>query len=127
MIEIRDEQRFMSQPLNSRGWWEQHGYGRQSMDPLRVELRGDRLSGVGVDVIGPFRLDRRIDRGGKAEILKQYIGQHQVLYVGRYDGEGTFSGQWSVGGDAGTWLIFVGSSSRDMDRPITDITGDPPS
>ena len=30
-----------------------------------------------------------------------------VLYVGTYDGEGTFSGHWQVGGDHGLWLISM--------------------
>jgi len=30
-------------------------------------------------------------------LVKQYVGRHQVLYRGSYDGEGTIRGEWSIG------------------------------
>ncbi len=42
-------------------------------------------------------------------LLKQYIGQHSIEYVGSYDGEGVYFGRWNYAGYiGGDWLIRVG-------------------
>ncbi|MEZ6149344.1 MAG: hypothetical protein R3C09_04410 [Pirellulaceae bacterium] len=44
---------------------------------------------------------------GTVEFVKQYTGRHTVLYVGQYDGEGTFYGTWDIDGYRGQWSIKV--------------------
>ena len=34
-------------------------------------------------------------------MVKLFLGRHRVLYRGRYDGEGTIHGTWSIGGKLG--------------------------
>ena len=111
----------MDDETQSRGWWEQSCYGRQPMHPLEVRLRDSRVVGRGCDVVGPFWLDGTLHPSGEVVILKQYVGRHQVLYVGKYDGEGTFAGQWRVEGEEGRWLICLGRDTRCGGEPIADI------
>ena len=87
------------------GWWEQDGFGRQAMLELQIEFDDGRLRGAGVDIIGPFTLHGSIDEDGAASILKRYVGQHDVVYLGQYDGEGVISGQWDIDGYRGEWMI----------------------
>lgn len=90
------------------GWWEQSWYGRQPMNNLRLSFADGRIEGLGDDMIGSFTLSGRLRPDGVVTILKQYIGQHSVDYVGSYDGEGVLSGQWHIGDLHGNWLIRIG-------------------
>lgn len=80
-----------------RGYWEQNTWGRQEMHDLVLRFENDRVSGHGVDVIGSFIFAGTYDAQGFMTLTKQYVGQHDVLYQGRYDGEGTILGFWSIG------------------------------
>jgi len=89
------------------GWWEQRGYGRQPMDRLVLLFNNGSVSGSGVDVIGPFTLAGDFQEE-RICLLKQYIGQHQIEYVGESLGEGAYGGQWSCDGWLGeSWFIRV--------------------
>jgi hypothetical protein len=108
------------------GWWEQESFGRQAMAELRVYFGEGRIVGRGVDVIGVFRLDGTLDENGAVAIIKQYVGQHDVQYLGQYDGEGTLSGEWRigldrVGLDCGRWAIFVRGFADEMADEIAEI------
>ncbi len=107
--------------VNCHGWWEQAMYGRQSMTELEIKMCGDRFSGHGIDIIGPFTLDGTIQSSGTVVIAKQYLGQHQVMYFGLYDGEGTFAGHWEIGGDRGRWLISLRRSKDQSKVGIQDL------
>jgi hypothetical protein len=89
------------------GWWEQDWYGRQPMENLSISFDGGRIQGSGFDIIGPFTLDGVIDQNGGVAILKQYIEQHSVDYLGRCDGEGTMTGEWRIGASRGRWMISI--------------------
>ena len=78
------------------GYWEQQGFGRQAMSDLQLEFAGGRISGSGWDIVGPFKFSGECGPGGAVAMVKQYLGQHAVLYEGWYDGEGTISGQWII-------------------------------
>jgi hypothetical protein len=80
-----------------RGYWEQLGWGRQVMDDLTLRFTGGLISGEGHDIIGRFHFQGTVAAGGKVHLVKQYVGRHQVLYEGNYDGEGTIFGTWSIG------------------------------
>jgi hypothetical protein len=90
--------------LHCEGWWEQAGYGRQSMEQLRIEFDGGTIRGSGTDIIGLFTLTGSIEEANVA-IVKQYLGQHSVDYLGTYDGEGTMHGMWRIGLFGGKWMI----------------------
>jgi hypothetical protein len=80
-----------------RGYWEQTFWGRQEMNDLTLYFSGGRIAGSGIDVIGRFTFAGTYDNQGGVQMVKQYVGKHQVLYAGRYDGEGTIHGIWSIG------------------------------
>jgi hypothetical protein len=80
-----------------RGFWEQPMFGKQSMRQLTLRFECGRIDGDGVDVIGRFTFTGTYDDGGSVAMIKQYVGRHQVLYLGAYDGEGSILGRWSIG------------------------------
>lgn len=79
-----------------RGYWDQEIWGRQPMGPLLLRFHDGRIDGEGRDIIGRFRFEGEYDERGSIRMVKQYIGRHQVLYEGTYDGEGTIFGRWSI-------------------------------
>ena len=89
------------------GWWQQQGYGRQPMHQLVVHFQESKIAGRGYDLIAPFTLRGELRDDGTVEIVKQYAARHTVLYVGQYDGEGTFYGTWDIDGHQGQWSIKV--------------------
>jgi hypothetical protein len=62
---------------------------------LSLRLAGGQIDGEGDDCIWPFTFSGHYDECGHVSMVKQYIGQHQLLYEGSYDGEGTIFGRWS--------------------------------
>lgn len=91
--------------LRCEGWWEQIDFGRQPMLDLRIQVAERRIAGSGSDMIGPFTFTGTLSETGQVAMLKQYIGQHTVDYVGSYDGEGTMWGHWRIAFWYGRWLI----------------------
>lgn len=79
-----------------RGHWDQVVYGRQSMGDLVLHFEDGVVTGSGEDVVGKFRFDGTYDAAGNLVMVKTYLGRHQVRYVGRYDGEGTIHGTWTI-------------------------------
>jgi hypothetical protein len=90
------EDRSMALAGRWSGYWEAKGWGRR---PMRLTLRLDegRIDGEGDDCIGAFTFVGTYDESGRVSMVKQYIGQHHLLYEGTYDVEGTIFGQWSQG------------------------------
>jgi hypothetical protein len=110
-----------------RGHWEQACWGRQAMRELALHFAEGRVSGKGVDVIGPFTFAGEYDDRGNVVLVKQYVGRHQVLYRGRYDGEGTIHGQWTIGEDwRGPFALSPEGHHADADAPILAVTATPP-
>jgi|SRR6516225_4402744 hypothetical protein len=80
-----------------RGFWEQSRHGRQPMHDFYLNFRHNRIDGHGQDIIGRFVFRGECDLNtGRIHMVKQYIGKHQVLYVGGPDGEGSIVGTWSI-------------------------------
>lgn len=78
------------------GWWEQRGFGRQEMRNLVLNVAPEgEVSGSGTDCVGLFMLRGTI--AAEVRLVKQYLGQHSLLYVGTNTGEGIF-GTWQVPG-----------------------------
>ncbi|MEO8269383.1 MAG: hypothetical protein ABI557_06670 [Aureliella sp.] len=94
------------------GWWQQEGYGRQPMHQLQIFFQQSLVTGSGVDMIAPFTLSGNLRLDATVEFVKQYTGRHTVLYVGQYDGEGTFYGTWDIDGCRGQWSIKVVQPER---------------
>ena len=103
------------------GWWQQAGFGRQSMHNLELYIADQQLSGSGTDIIAAFTLQGRLRPDGYVEIIKQYERRHWVLYVGQYDGEGTLYGTWEVGGSQGEWSIKILGPAEHRSLEIQEI------
>ncbi len=89
------------------GFWVRPGGSRGSMSPLILRFAAGTVSGDGLDWVGPFSFRGEYDQAtGEVRMIKQYLGKHQVLYVGRPDGEGSIQGTWSIGTvDSGPFLL----------------------
>jgi hypothetical protein len=79
-----------------RGFWQQPGWGQQLMEDFVLRFHGGIIEGGGHDVVGRFTFSGTYDDRGSVRMVKQYIGRHQVLYKGTWDGEGTIFGTWSI-------------------------------
>ncbi len=106
--------------LECEGWWEQGWTGRQYMSDLRMSISGGRVFGSGHDMVGIFTFEGTIDEGGTVVMVKVYP-THNVHYVGKYDGEGTMSGEWEiVNFDRGPWMIRIARATVDESMEIQE-------
>jgi len=103
--------------IHCDGWWDQKQFGRQPMHQLRLQFDSGSISGSGVDVIGLFTFTGTMDAHGQVLMLKRYLGQHSVEYVGKYDGEGLMWGEWNIAGFKDRWLIKIKGSGHSADQP----------
>lgn len=106
------------------GWWQQKAFGRQPMHQLVIYFQQSQIQGSGIDLIAPFTLSGAVRPDGAVEIVKLYAARHSVLYVGQYDGEGTFYGTWDIDGHQGQWSIKIIRSegqSEIQDQKIDDV------
>ena len=93
--------------LKCSGWWEQQGYGRQSMSDLLLSFSDGKIVGTGFDIVGAFQFDGYLKQD-RIYLLKSYIESHQIEYHGVSIGEGAYSGEWSSDGYVGgKWLLGV--------------------
>ena len=97
------------------GFWEQQGYGRQEMRGLELTFQNGEIDGRGTDIVGPFVFAGKYDTSGAVVMVKQYVGRHQVLYKGWYDGEGHLTGEWSIGDFRGRFQFRLARGSRSED------------
>lgn len=79
------------------GHWRQEIWGHQPMRDLVLTFEGGVVEGSGVDVVGRFTFAGVYDDRGEVTMVKRYVGKHEVLYHGRYDGEGAIVGTWMIG------------------------------
>lgn len=83
--------------LDSAGWngWFEQGGDKKDME-LDMSIGGDAVFGSGVDAVGSFIVRGTFDEGsGDCNFAKQYIGQHQVLYFGKNNGQAV-RGKWTI-------------------------------
>lgn len=111
-----------------RGYWEQDGVGRQTMRDLFLHFDSGKITGKGHDVVGVFVFEGTYDHQGHVTLIKHYLGQHDVAYSGRYDGEGTIYGQWSIGlpwsygmDFRGPFALFPDEDPDVADAPILEV------
>jgi hypothetical protein len=91
-----------------KGYWQQRGLGKQSMHDLVLQFGDGAIEGSGVDCVGRFTFQGTCDDHGTVVMIKQYLGRHQVLYEGQFDGEGTIFGRWSILSlDSGEFVLTV--------------------
>ena len=86
------------------GWWEQDGE-RCQMEGLTLQIKEGSIHGGGYDAVGMFTFDGSIGEEGDVHMIKQYLGEHRVLYVGEYDGDKLLWGIWKIGWMSGPWEI----------------------
>ena len=105
------------------GFWVQAMWGRQAMTPFTLRFADGRVTGDGRDVVGRFTFSGEYNETtGEVRMVKQYIGKHRVLYVGRPDGEGSIQGTWSTGEhNAGPFLLRPAIAKPRGDEPIQEI------
>lgn len=109
-----------------RGFWDQTAYGRQTMRDLELNFSSGRVQGTGVDIVGPFSFVGTYDSDGTVNLIKRYP-YHAVRYEGRYDGEGTIYGEWSIGPFATGRFALTPERSRNAEgAEILEITAEEP-
>jgi hypothetical protein len=98
------------------------------MHDLVLRFADGRIEGEGIDIIGRFTFAGEYDRTGSVTLVKKYLGRHQVLYQGSYDGEGTIFGEWSI--DTfwrGPFALSPERFAVAADAPIISVSAKPPS
>lgn len=110
------------------GFWVQEHVGRQAMTPFTLRFADGGVTGDGRDMVGRFTFGGDYDEAtGEVRMVKQYYTveghrRHQVLYVGRPDGEGSIMGTWSIGSDhTGSFLLRPRLQKPTGDEPIHEI------
>jgi hypothetical protein len=102
-----------------KGFWDQVALGRQEMRGLVLRFAGGAVEGEGRDIVGRFTFRGRYNDQGHVTMVKQYVGRHQVVYEGGYDGEGTIFGQWSIAGvGKGKFALSPVQARPGPDAPI---------
>jgi hypothetical protein len=66
------------------------------MEPLVLRFAAGRVQGKGEDCVGKFVFEGEFSDAGEVRMVKSYIDLHQVLYLGRVDGEGSVLGRWFI-------------------------------
>ncbi|HCR49533.1 MAG TPA: hypothetical protein PLL64_02260 [Rhodothermales bacterium] len=101
----------MVESVSAIGWWAQEGVGRVEMESLRISIGEGQISGSGIDEVGLFTFEGKIDEAMRIRMRKIYIGAHKVLYTGRYDtSAGRLWGIWHIPDDRGPWEIILKQS-----------------
>jgi len=105
------------------GFWVQRHLGRQAMTPFTLQFANGTVTGQGRDVIGRFTFSGEYDEStGTVRMVKQYIGKHQVLYIGQPDGEGSIQGTWWINDScSGPFLLRPAVAKPRGDEPIQEI------
>lgn len=93
------------------------------MTPFSLNFNQGRVSGDGRDMVGLFTFAGTYDEAtGEIRMMKQYLGKHQVLYVGKPDGEGSIQGTWSIGElNSGPFLLRPAFVKPTGEEPIQEI------
>lgn len=93
------------------------------MTPFSLRFAAGRIGGEGRDVVGRFTFAGTCDeQTGEVRLLKQYLGRHQVLYLGQSDGEGSIHGTWHIGEhESGSFRMRPTLARPTGEEPIQEI------
>ncbi len=98
------------------GEW--NGFYLESYRPQRgwmhlyMSFADGSVTGEGTDYVGPWLANGEYDlAAGTCSWIKQYVGQHQVIYRGSI-GENGIMGQWQIGFISGEFHIWPRSMSH---------------
>ncbi len=82
------------------------------------------VRGAGTDMVGWFTMVGAWDRQtGRIHLVKKYLGQHEVIYVGEPDGEGCICGTWTIGAEqSGPFRLWPVIRRPPSDTPIQDLS-----
>ena len=58
-------------------------------------IEGSIVKGKGTDMMGDFEINGTIDQNNEVTFDKQYIGKHNVIYKGTFDGR-LMQGKWVI-------------------------------
>lgn len=93
----------MKTTVKCEGWWRQ--YGKQERMMLELEFDGSQFTGTGEDIIGKFIIVDGNIVNRQVTFSKQYVGAHEVIYVGETVGDenqiwkGAYGFRHGFGGD----------------------------
>lgn len=83
------------------------------MDGLLVVVEKERITGSGIDMVGPFTFSGVVDADATVHLVKEYMGQHLVDYIGHYDGDSRLWGHWRLNQLHGSWEIRIKSNGTE--------------
>ena len=78
------------------------------MRAFELHFRSGKVTGQGVDLVGPFEMRGEYDADGRVLIVKHYLGKHRVTYRGAPDGEGSIGGRWQLDSSIGDIVADAG-------------------
>jgi len=112
-----------------------YSWGHRERMDLTLSFREGRVSGSGLDPVGPFTLDGRYTtETNDIWWTKRYLGQHEVFYKGCRDSHGIW-GTWEIGSTArGGFHIWpegqgggaVERAEADIEAPADAVAPTPP-
>jgi hypothetical protein len=100
---------YLERHRSERGWMH-----------LYLSFEDGKIKGEGTDYVGPWVATGDYDaESGKCNFVKQYLGQHQVVYSGQAGLQGIM-GQWSIGFTHGEFHIWPRSMSELNEMYLTE-------
>lgn len=95
-MDNKNKSQFEQHPHFPSGEWEGFylQYGTQHKMTCMLDFKDGKVTGSGSDIIGAFSWKGNYDvKEGNCQIVKHYLGQHDVYYSGYVDENG-FWGHW---------------------------------
>jgi hypothetical protein len=114
---LETDPRFPSGPWT--GFWIQQSMGRQWMS-LRMQFKEGKVTASGSDVVGDFVFTGRYELSdGRCELIKSYLGQHDVEYRGQNQDDGLWLwGVWELDGERGGFHLWPAWESDPTARTL---------
>ncbi len=102
-----------------QGYWEQDGWGQQTMYDLYLHFENGKVEGSGHDCIGKFVFRGQYTNQGTVKLIKSYPGKHQVMYHGMSRNDFTIYGRWLAGRNlSGSFVMKPENAAPLVDEPI---------
>lgn len=106
-IDVEEDPRYPSGPWTGYYNYAFDAAAARYRQDLMLTFRAGRLTGEGLDSVGPFLIRGRYDKEeGRVWWTKTYPGSHDVSYSGYREGKGIW-GTWAIGTAArGGFMIW---------------------